>query len=139
MNFKVLLNLGPTSTQLISVSIEFFVTPSTLLEPKYHMWLGNFPKFRWKNSKLPVFTENWLEVLIPNPHLDFWNLDPKIHFWANLDLKSGSCPFCLKIGAHSISGMIILIPTLVFWICNLKSIFGQVWAKKVKVVCFASK
>ena len=30
--------------------------------------------------------------------------------------------------------MLILISTLVFWIFNPKSIFGQVWAKKVKVV-----
>ena len=37
MNFRVLLNRGPTSTQLISASTEFFATPATLLEPKYHM------------------------------------------------------------------------------------------------------
>ena len=36
-NFTLLLNRGPTSTQLISAPIEFFATPSTLLETKYYM------------------------------------------------------------------------------------------------------
>ena len=56
-----------------------------------------------------------LEVLIPNLDLDFWNSNPKIHFWANLNPKRQSCSFCLKIGTHGTSGILILIPTLVFW------------------------
>ena len=76
---------------------------------------------------------------IPNPDLDFWNSDPKIQFWENLGWKSQSCPFFLKIGTHGILTMLILIPTLVFWISYPKSIFGQIWAKKVKIVCFAWK
>ena len=32
--------------------------------------------------------------------------------------------------------MLILIPTLVFWISNPKPIFGKIWAKKVKVLQF---
>ena len=41
---------------------------------------------------MSILTENWhiwhiLEVLILNPDLDFWNCDPKIHFWANLGPK----------------------------------------------------
>ena len=97
-------------------------------------------KFGPKNSKLPFLSEigthsiSWM--LIPNPDLDFWNFDPKIHFWANLDPKIQSCPFCLKIGTHGISRMLILIPTLVFWISNPNFLFGQIWAKKVKVVRF---
>ena len=74
---------------------------------------------------------------IPNPVLDFWNSDPKTHFWANFGRKSQSCSFFLKIGTHCILTMLILIPTLVFWIANPKSIFGQIWTEKVKVVCFA--
>ena len=35
------------------------------------------------------------------------------------------------------SRMLILIPTIVFWIANPKSIFGQIWAQKVKAVFFA--
>ena len=85
---------------------------------------------------LKIGTHGILEVLIPNPDLDFWNFDPKIHFWANLGPKIQSCPFCLKIGTHGISRMLILIPTLVFWISNPNFLFGQIWAKKVKVVRF---
>ena len=68
--------------------------------------------------------------------LKFW---PKILFWANLGQKSESCPFCLKIDTQSISRMISLILILVFWISSPKSIFGQIWTKKVNVVCFAWK
>ena len=75
----------------------------------------------------------------PSPDLDFWNSDSKIYFWTNLDRKSQSCPFFLKIGTNRILTMLILIPTLVFWISYPKSIFGQIWAKKVKIVCFAWK
>ena len=32
---------------------------------------------------------------------------------------------------HFILRILILILTLVFWISNLKSIFGQIWIKKV--------
>ena len=32
--------------------------------------------------------------------------------------------------------MLILIPTLVFWISNPNFLFGQIWVKKIKVVCF---
>ena len=50
-----------------------------------------------------------LRMLIPNPDLDFKNLDPKTYFWANLGPKTQSCPFCLKISTHGISRMLILI------------------------------
>ena len=78
-------------------------------------------------------------MLISNPDLDFWNFDPKIKLWANLYPKGQSCLFCLKIGTHGISKMLILIPTLVFWISNQNFLFGQIWAKKVKVVQFGWK
>ena len=48
-------------------------------------------------------------------------------------IKSQRCLFFLKIGTHSVSRMLALIPTLVFWVSNPKSIFGEIWAKKVKV------
>ena len=35
--------------------------------------------------------------------------------------------------------MLILILTIVFWIANPKSIFGQIWAEKVKAIFFAWK
>ena len=52
-------------------------------------------------------THGILEVLIPNADLDFWNSDPKIHFWANLGPKIQSCSLCLKIGAQSVLRMLI--------------------------------
>ena len=54
--------------------------------------------------------------------MNFWS---QIHFWANLDLKSQSCSFCLIIGTHVIPRLLILVPTLVFWISKANSIFGQ--------------
>ena len=130
-----------------SSSTQLPGTPSTIFEPKYCTYLGNFPKFSPKNSKLSILIENWLngilEELIPNQDLDFWNSNPKIHFWINLSQKRQSRPFCLKIGTHGTSRMLILIVTLCskiqipkFW---PKIHFGEIWAKKVKVVCFVCK
>ena len=76
---------------------------------------------------------------ISNPDLDFWNFDPKIYFWANLGRKNQSCLFFLKIDTIGIFTILILIPTLAFWISDPKSIFGEIWAKKVKVVQFGWK
>ena len=76
---------------------------------------------------------------ILKPDLDFWNSDLKTHFSANLGRKSQSCTFFLKIGTHDILTMPILIPKLIFWISNPKSIFGQIRAKKVKVIQFGWK
>ena len=88
---------------------------------------SNFPKFRPKNSKLSILTENWLVRELGGAEsksgLSFWNSDPKTHFWANLSLQSQSYQFCLKIDTHGIWRMLILLPTLVSWICNPKSIF----------------
>ena len=85
---------------------------------------------------LKISTHGMLEMLILNPDLDFWNFDPKIHFWANLGPKIQSCLFWLKIGTHDISRMLILIPTLVLWISDFKFLFRQIWTKKIKVVRF---
>ena len=107
--------------------------------PKIHFWANLGPKFQSCLFCLKISTHGISRMLIPNPDLDFWNFDPKIHFWANLGPKIQSCPFCLKIGTHGISRMLILIPTLVFWISNPNFLFGQIWAKKVKVVQFGWK
>ena len=74
-----------------------------------------------------------LEVLIPNPDLNFWNSDPEINFWVNLGRKTKKFPFCLKIDTLGIWRILIFIPKLDVWI----SIFGQIWVEKFKVVCFA--
>ena len=140
----------PSSTQLHPPPPSSFQPPlSSLQHPQQYLnqniarnWAIS-PNLGRKIKSCPFWlkigTHGILEVLIPNPDLDFWNSDPKIHFWANLDRKSQSCLFFLKIGAHSILTMLILVPTLVFWISDPKSIFGQIWAKKVKVVQFGWK
>ena len=66
-------------------------------------------------------------------------LSLQINFWANLSRKSQRCLFSLKICTNVISRMLILIATLVFWICNPKSIFEPIRTEKVKVVRFAWK
>ena len=94
-------------------------------------------------SKLFVFPENWnvwhldnADSYYSSSFLNFW---PQIHFRANLGQKSQSCSFCLKICTHVISRLLILVPTLVFWISKPKSIFGQIWTEKLKVVQFGWK
>ena len=60
-----------------------------------------------------------LEVLIPNPDLNFWNSDPEINFWVNLGRKTKKFPFCLKIETLGIWMILIFIPELVVWISKL--------------------
>ena len=62
-----------------------------------------------------------------------WAISP------NLGRKIKSYPFWLKIGMHGILTMLILVPTLVFWIANPKSIFGQIRTEKVKSCLFYLK
>ena len=129
-----------TSTQLISASTQLSATPSTIFEPNIACNWAISPNLVQDIQScllcLKIGTQSISRMPIPNQDLDFWNFDPKVHFWANLGPKTIRCPFCLKIGAHGISRMLILIPTLVFWISNPNFLFGQIWAKKVKVVCF---
>ena len=62
-----------------------------------------------------------------------WAISP------NLGQKIKSCPFWLKIGTHGILEVLIPNPDFDFWNSYPKSIFGQIWAQKVKVVCFVWK
>ena len=105
-------------------------------DPKIHFWANLCPKIQTFPFCLKIGARSISRMLIPNPDLDLWNVDPKIYFWANLDPKTQSFPFYLKIGSHGISRMLILIPIFVFWIPNPNFLFGQIWAKKVKVVRF---
>ena len=132
------------STQLISTSTQLHSRPPSSLQHPQHYLNQNiarnwaiFPNLGQKIKSclfcLKIGALRISGTLIPNPDLDFWNFDPKIHFWANLRPKIQSCPFCRKIGTHGISRMLILIPTLVFWISNPNFLFGQIWAKKSKL------
>ena len=92
---------------------SFQSPPSSLEHPQYldQNIAGNWaisPNLDWKIKSYPFWlkigTQGIVEVLIPNPDLDFWSSYPKINFWANLDPKIQICLFCLKIGAYSIQG-----------------------------------
>ena len=71
--------------------------------------------------------------------LRFLKFRPQNPFFATSGRNSQSCLFCQKIDTHGISRMLNFIPTLVFWISNPKSIFGETWAKENKVVSFVWK
>ena len=103
-------------------------------------FLGKLGPKKWKLSVLP---ENWhiwyLGGTDSASRLRLPRFRPQNPFSANLGRKIQSCSLCLEVGMQSISKMLILIPTLVFWISNTKSTFMQVWDKKVKAVRFAWK
>ena len=97
-------------------------------------------KFAPKTSGLSISSENWHIWYLGGADsvlsgLRFLKFRPQNLF---LSRKSQSFPFCLKTGSQRVSRMLILIPTLVLWISNPKSIFGQIWAKKALVVYFSS-
>ena len=130
---RVILNCAITSIQLHPPPPSSFQPPtSSLQHPQQylnqniaHNWaispnLG--PKTKCYPFCLKTGTHDKVEVLIPNPDLDFRKFDTKIHFWANLGPQSQSCLFCLKIGTR----MLILTATLVFWISNPNFFFGKI-------------
>ena len=140
LNHFTLHQAPSTTIQLISASNQLSATPSTLLEPKYCKDLGNFLKLGPKihlTKKLSTLTKNLHSFYLQDPDFKsrllkgFLNFDPQISFRKNLGQKSQSCSFCLKIGTHYVSR--VQIPTLAFWISSPKSIFGQCWAKKIKL------
>ena len=101
----VLLNRASSSTQLPPPPPSSFQPPpssfqpppSSLQHPQQYLnqniarnW-AIFPNLGQKTKSCPFWlkigTYCILEVLIPNPGLDFWNSDPKTHFWENLGPK----------------------------------------------------
>ena len=84
--------------------------------------LGSFPKFRPKNSKMSMLTENWpvreLGGADCKSGLSFLKFGPQNPFLRKFGPIKSKFQFCLKIGTHGIWKMLILIPTLFFWICN---------------------
>ena len=105
--------------------------------------MGNFPKFKPKNWKLSILTEKWHTWYTGGAHsefrlrfLKFW---PQNLFWANLGPKIQSCPFCLKVGAHSISRMLIPNLDLDIWSFDPKIYFWANLGPKFKVVSYVWK
>ena len=90
------------------------------------MQLGNFPKFRPKNSKLSILPENWQSWHIGGADSrsrlsKFWPQNP---FLGKFGSKKSKL-FCLKIGTYDNLEELILIPDLGFWNSNCKIHF---WA-----------
>ena len=92
----VLLNRAPTSTQLHPPPPSSFQPPPSSLQQYLNQKIARnwaiFPNLGRKIKSCPFWlkigTHGILEVLILNPDFDFWNCDPKIHFWANLGPKN---------------------------------------------------
>ena len=87
-----------------------------------------FPgKFGLKKSKLSVLPENWHTWYLGRadsaPRLKFSKFQPQYPFWGRFGPKKSKLPILPKIDTQSISKILILIPTLIFLISNLKSIF----------------
>ena len=109
----VLLNRAPSSTQLHPPPLSSFqLPPSSLQHPQQYSnqniarnWVIS-PNLGRRIQICPFWLKigphGILEVVIPNPDLDFWNSNRKIHFWANLGSKRQSCLFCLRL-AHMVS------------------------------------
>ena len=94
-----------TSTQLILTSTQFHPPPASSFQP---------PRSSLQHSQ--QYSDQNIACN--------WASSP------NLGRKIQNCPFCLNTGTHGISRFLILIPTLVFWICNpFKFVFWQIWAK----------
>ena len=110
-------------------------------------WISNpksiFGKIWSKNFKvfLSAFPENlrtqYLEDVDSYSNISFLNSQPYFHFWVNLSQTIKSCPFCLKTCTKSISRMLILILTFVFWNSKPKSIFRENLSQKSQIVYFA--
>ena len=67
----------------------------------------------------------------------YWNQNIALNWetFPNLGRKIQSWPFGLKISPHG--NLKVQIPIYIFEIPTPKSIFGQIWAEKVKVIGFS--
>ena len=92
---------------------------------------------------MSILIENWhiwyIAGVDSESRLKFLKFRPKIYFWANLGPKIRSCLFCLKIGAHSISWMLIPNPDLDFYNFNPKIHFWANLDPKIQSCPFCLK
>ena len=109
---------------------------SGLSFPKFRPQNSFLGKFRPKNSKLSVLPENYHTWYLGGA--DSASARSFSKFWLqNLFLgKFGSKLSVLPENWHT-EYFEDADATLVSWISNPKSNFGEVWDKKVKAVCFA--
>ena len=110
--------------------LVFWISNPNLLFGKIWAKKVKVVRFNWKLAHMVSWKCRF------RSRLRVMKFRPQNLFLGKFGRKSQGCPFFLKIGTHGILTMLILIPTLVYWISNPKSIFGQIWAEKVKAVCF---
>ena len=124
---------------------------STILKTSLRMQIL-IPKliFSISNPK-SIFSQIWAEkvkiimfkILFPPDFLHHFNWGHYVPYVVFMFFeliilsKKKSKLFVLPENWQSILRIMLLIPTLVFWIPNPKSIFGEIWSEKVKAICFA--
>ena len=112
-----------------------------LIRTKISHVIEQFPQIQAEKFKVAYLTENWYTWYLgggdSKSRHRFWKFRSQNPFQVNLGRKSQSCLFCLKIGTHAISRMLILIPTIVFSISKPKSFLGKFRPKKSKLSILA--
>ena len=134
----VLLKLISTSNQLHKSPPSSLQHPQQYLNQNIAYNWATSSNLGWKTKSYPFWlkigTHGILEVLIPNPTLDFWNSNPKIwalkfkvvcFVWKMVQIVSQVCGFWIR--------------TLIFEMPTPKPIIGQIFVEKVKVVRFSWK
>ena len=142
IHLRVLLNRAPSSTQLHPPPPSSFQPPPSFLQHPQQYLNQNIARY-WAISpnlgrKIKNVCFNWKMAHLVYWRC-FWNFDLKIHIWANLGPKIQSCLFCLKIGAHSISRMLIPNPDLDFWNFDPKIYFWANLGQKCQSFSFCLK
>ena len=109
----VLLNCAPTSTKVHPPPPSSFQPPPSSLQHSQQYLNQNIAR-NWAISPnlgrkiqscpfwLKIGSHGILELLIPNPDLDFWNFNPKIHFGEIWAQKVKVVRFVWKL-AHMVS------------------------------------
>ena len=111
-----------------------------MFKPKYRTLLGNFPKFRSKNSKCSVLSQNWHSWYLKDAdsfsNISFPNVQTKNSFLS----KFGPKKWKLSVLSESWHTWYLkeadCYSDISFLNFQPKIHFGQIWAKKVKVVRF---
>ena len=103
--------------------------------------LDNFPKFRPKNSKLSILTENWLarelRVAKSKSGLSFLKFGPQNPFLGKFVPKKSKLSVLPENWHTWYLEDAEFYSNISFWICNPKSILEQTWAKKSKLSILA--
>ena len=129
-----LLNCTPSSIHLHAAHLSFhpsLCNTINVIRTKISHVFGQFSKIWAEKFEVVHFdgkngAGGILVVLIPNLDLNFWNSDPKIQYLGKFEPKNSKLSVLPKNWYTWYLEMLILIPTLAFWIYKPKSIYGQI-------------